>query len=53
MERSSQGSPKVALYTHVQEVASGSKLLGQCLVNKYKYRNHLSRLYMPKEDPNK
>ena len=33
------------------EVGSGSKLQGQCL-NKCKYRNCLSRLYMPKDDQN-
>ena len=31
---------------------SGSKLQGQCLVNKCQYRNCLSRLYMPKDDLN-
>ena len=34
------------------EVGSGNKLQGQCLVNKCKYRNRLSRLYMPKDDLN-
>ena len=34
------------------EVDSGSKLQGQCLVNKCQYHNCLSRLYMPKNDLN-
>ena len=34
------------------EVCSGSKLQGQCLVNKCQYHNCLSRLYMPKDDLN-
>ena len=38
------------LYSCLGEVGSGSKL--QCLVNKCKYRNRLSRLYMPKDDLN-
>ena len=33
-------------------IGSGSKLQGQCLVNKCQYRNCLSRLYMPKDDLN-
>ena len=37
------------LYSCLGEVGSGSKLQGQCLVNKCKYRNRLSRLYMPKD----
>ena len=37
-------------YSCLVEVGSGSKLQGQCLVNKCKYRNHLSRLYMSKEN---
>ena len=40
------------LYSCLGEVGSGSKLQGQYLVNKCKYRNHLSRLYMPKDDLN-
>ena len=34
------------------EVGSGSKLQRQCLVNKCKYHNYLSRLYMPKHNLN-
>ena len=37
-----------SLYSCLGEVGSGSKLQGQCLVNKCQYRNCLSRLYMPK-----
>ena len=33
----------------LREVGSGIKLQGQCLVTKCKYRNRLSRLYMPKD----
>ena len=40
------------LYSCLGEVGSGSKLQGQCLVNKCKYHNYLSRLYMPKRDLN-
>ena len=40
------------LYSCLGEVGSGSKLQGQCLVNKYKYHNCLSRLYMPIYDLN-
>ena len=40
------------LYSCLGEVGSGSKLQGQCLVNKCKYHNYLSRLYMPKHDLN-
>ena len=40
------------LYSCLGEVGSGSKLQGQCLVNKCQYRNCLSRLYMPKDDLN-
>ena len=36
-------------YSCLGEVGSGSKLQGQCLVNKCKYHNCLSRLYMPKK----
>ena len=39
-----------SLYSCLGEVGSGSKLQGQCLVNKCQYRNCLSRLYMPKDD---
>ena len=38
------------LYSCLGEVGSGSKLQGQCLVNKCKYHNCLSMLYMPKDD---
>ena len=41
-----------SLYSCLGEVGSGSKLQGQCLVNKCQYRNCLSRLYMPKDDLN-
>ena len=41
-----------SLYSCLGEVGSGSKLQGQCLVNKCQYRNCLSRLYMPKDDRN-
>ena len=41
-----------SLYSCLGEVGSGSKLQGQCLVNKYQYHNCLSRLYMPKDDLN-
>ena len=37
-------------YSCLVEVGYGSKLQGQCLVNKCKYRNRLSGLYMPKEN---
>ena len=40
------------LYSCLGEIGSGSKLQGQCLVNKYKYRNRHARLYMPKDDIN-
>ena len=40
------------LYSCLGEVGSASKLQGQCLVNKCKYRNRLSRLYMPKDNLN-
>ena len=39
-------------YSCLGEVGSGSKLQGQCLVNKCQYRNCLCRLYMPKDDLN-
>ena len=42
-----------SLYSCLGEVGSGSKLRGQCLVNKCQYRNCLLRLYMPKDDLNK
>ena len=42
----------ISLYSCLGEVGSGSKLLGQCLVNKCQYHNCLSRLYMPKDDLN-
>ena len=38
------------LYSCLGEVGSANKLQGQCLVNKCKYHNCLSRLYMPKDD---
>ena len=41
-----------SLYSCLGEVSSGSKLQGECLVNKCQYRNCLSRLYMPKDDFN-
>ena len=41
-----------SLYSWLGEVGSGSKLKGQCLVNKCQYHNCLSRLYMPKDDLN-
>ena len=41
-----------SLYSCSGEVGSGSKLQGQCLVNKCQYHNCLSRLYMPKDDLN-
>ena len=41
-----------SLYSCLGEVGSGSKLHGQCLVNKCQYRNCLSRLYTPKDDLN-
>ena len=41
-----------SLYSCLGKVGSGSKLQGQCLVNKCQYRNCLSRLYMPKDDLN-
>ena len=37
-----------SLYSCLGEVGSGSKLQGQCLVNKCQYLICLSRLYMPK-----
>ena len=40
------------LYSCLGDVGSGSKLQGQYLVNKCKYHNYLSRLYMPKHDLN-
>ena len=40
------------LYSCLGEVGSGSKLQWQCLINKCKYHNCLSRLYMPKDDLN-
>ena len=40
------------LYSCLGEVGSANKLQGQCLVNKCKYHNCLSRLYMPKDDLN-
>ena len=39
-------------YSCLGEVGSGSKLQGQCFVNKCQYHNCLSRLYMPKDDLN-
>ena len=39
-----------SLHSCLGEVASGSKLQGQCFVNKCQYHNCLSRLYMPKDD---
>ena len=48
------GWPQIwSIYLCLGAVGSGSKLQGQCLVNKCEYRNRLSRLYMPKEDLNK
>ena len=41
-----------SLYSCLGEVDSGSKLQGQCLVNKCQYHNWLSMLYMPKNDLN-
>ena len=41
-----------SLYSCLEEVDLGSKLQGQCLVNKCQYHNCLSRLYMPKNDLN-
>ena len=41
-----------SLYSCLGEVGSGSKLQGQCLFNKCRYHNCLSRLYMPKDDLN-
>ena len=41
-----------SLYSCLGEVGSGSKLQGQCLVNKCQYHICLSRLYMPKDDLN-
>ena len=38
-----------SLYSCLGEVGPGSKLQGQCLVNKCQYHNCLSRLYMPKK----
>ena len=40
------------LYSCLGEVGSARKLQGQCLVNKCKYHNCLSGLYMPKDDLN-
>ena len=37
-------------YSCLVEVGSGSKLQGQCLINKCKYRNRLSSFYMSKEN---
>ena len=49
----SQDGLKVFLHIScLGEVGSGSKLHGQCLINKCKYHNCLSRLYMPKDDLN-
>ena len=48
----SQGGLKVSLFSCLGEVGRGSKLQGQCLVNKCQYRNCLSRLCMPKDDLN-
>ena len=39
-----------SLYSCFGKVDSGSKLQGQCCVNKCQYHNCLSRLYMPKND---
>ena len=39
-------------YSCLREFGSGSKLQGQCLVNKCQYHNCLFRLYMPKDDLN-
>ena len=39
-----------SLYSCSGEVGSGSKLQGQCLINKCQYHDCLSRLYMPKND---
>ena len=41
-----------SLYSCLEEVGSGSKWQGQCLVNKCQYHNRLSRLYMQKNDLN-
>ena len=41
-----------SLYSCLGDVGSGSKLQGQCLVNKCQYHNCLFRLYMPKDDLN-
>ena len=41
-----------SLYSCLGEGGSGSKMQGQCLVNKCQYHNCLSRLYMPKNDLN-
>ena len=40
------------LYSCLGEVGSGRQLQGQCLVNKGKHHNCLSRLYIPKDDLN-
>ena len=40
------------LYSCLGEVGFGSMLHGHCLVNKCKYHNYLSRLYLPKHDLN-
>ena len=47
-----RGPQSFSLYSCLGEVGSGSKLQGQCLVNKCQYRNCLSWLYMPKDDLN-
>ena len=44
--------PQCALYSCLGEVGYGSKLQGQCLVNKCKYHNCLSKLYVSKDDLN-
>ena len=41
-----------SLYSCLGKVGSGSKLQGQCLVNKCQYHNCLSMLYMPNDDLN-
>ena len=41
-----------SLYSCLGNVGTGSKLQGQCLVNKCQYHNCLSMLYMPKNDLN-
>ena len=42
------GPQSLSLYSCLGEVGSGSKLQGQCLVNKCQYNNCLSRLYISK-----